>query len=66
MNKPPKPEKKCACGREMTWIWADGVWLSAYNIWDGGSDFGRLSHVDCCKRCYDQENRRLNEEMWGY
>lgn len=65
MNRPPKPGKRCACGRGMTWVWVDGMWLSAYNIWDGGMDFGRLSHVDCCKHCSEKEEGRLNREVWG-
>ena len=62
-KKEPKPAKKCACGREMSWTWVDGMWLSLHHIWDGGSDFGRLSHVDCCKTCADRAHREMEDEL---
>ena len=62
------PYEKCSCGKPIPYMngrHADGSSYSvpAYTVWDGGVDFGRLSHVAVCKACYDEENRKLREEL---
>lgn len=56
-------EKKemCACGRGH--IERDPeTGVSLYSVWLEGSSFGRQEYGDCCKKCEEEQRKRLYYE----
>lgn len=47
----------CSCGGEILYEAHHGTWVSVYRVWDGGSEFGNLSFVDCCQDCQEKQER---------